>query len=130
MTDDPLAPPPAEAAWYDEHEDDFVESAISMIRVYQYKMPDGIGPYYHWEQPWTQDWWTRFWEMLEREAVVKQRRLFINRWKERNQPGGRQRTLDMLDRHDPERCPYIVAGQQDLDAYADGGPPGGVGADG
>lgn len=112
-----IEPAPAEAGWYDR-EDGYVQSAIEMIRVYQFKMPDGIGPYRDPKAPWPNDWWDAFWESLEREVVVEQRKLFIRRWLERNAPGGRQDTLDAKMR---EWHPYVVLGQTDLANFSEEG---------
>lgn len=104
---------PARAAWYDR-EAELVDSAVAMIRVYQYKMPDGIGPLRGYGAPWPQNWWDAFWDRLESEAVLEQREVFCRRWRERHQAGGRQTTLDSVARRDPALCPYIRHGQQEL----------------
>jgi hypothetical protein len=113
---------PAVATWYAGREDVLVQSAINQIRTLQFKMPDHVGPYR--PGPWPTDWWSVFWETLEREGVVEQRRLFVRMWKEENASGGYQKSLDEVFSVDHERHEYIVAGQQDLEAFADGGVVG------
>lgn len=112
---------PAVSAWYD-FEAEMIESAISMIRVYQFKMPDGIGPYHHWQAPWPRDWWEAFWERLESDAFVEQRTLFIRRWREKNLPGGRQSELSRYLESDPRWDRYKPHGQQHLVDYEEGEP--------
>lgn len=109
--------------WYCEREDDIVQKAIDMIRVYQYKMPDGIGPYRHYQAPWPRTWWDVFWTRLEN--VPDRRAVFIRRWLERNQPGGYQTSLSEMFNLDRESHRYFLAGQPPLDTFADGGQSNG-----
>lgn len=118
MSDVPDGLDPAVADWFDR-EDRYIEQEIEMIRVFQVKMPDSIGPLRG--GPWPNTWWEEFWRSLEREAVVDQRREFVRRWRERHQDGGRQATLaEKLDRNEPERHRYFRGGQRDLSDYAEG----------
>ena len=114
----PSGADPAVQAWYDR-EDSHVEHAIEMICVYQFKMPDGIGPFRR--GPWPNHWWDEFWRSLEREAVVDQRREFTRRWQERHAPGGRQTRLDEQLGVDPNFSEYILGGQVSLEHFAEGG---------
>lgn len=101
-----------EFAWFDQREDRHVSRAIDMIRVYQYKMPDGIGPLRG--GPWPQDWWTAFWRRLDH--TTEERATFLRTWAER-QPGGYQKTLTEAFSVDHDRHPYIRRGQQTLEAF-------------
>lgn len=107
---------PAMQAWYDQRERELVQREMDLIRVYQYMMPDGIGPYRDYQAPWPNTWWEEFWRSLERK--IKERRVFVRYWKERNQPGGYQTSLTEMFAVDHERHGYIMAGQVDLSAYA------------
>lgn len=108
---------PAIAAWYAEREDQLVEREISLIRVYQFKMPDGIGPYRG--GPWPSTWWEEFWRSLER--VSERREEYLRLWRERHQDGGRQTELAGYLEMDPALCPYKRHGQQRLRDFGIGG---------
>lgn len=112
---------PAMQAWYEEREAEIVQRAIDVIRVYQFKMPDSIGPYRDTAAPWPNTWWEEFWRSLERK--IEERAVFVRYWQECNQEGGYQTSLPEIFSVDHERHGYIMAGQVDLTAYADGGQP-------
>lgn len=109
-------PDPAWAAWYDQREAGKVERAVGLIRVYQFKMPDGIGP---WRRgPWPRDWWAEFWNSLER--TTEEREEFFRLWDERNLPGGRQAELSGYLEMAPSVCRYKRHGQQKLADFEGG----------
>lgn len=123
MGDSPDAPvaeglDPARAAWYEERERDLVASEVSLIRVYQYKIPDAVGPYRDYSAPWPNTWWEEFWRSLERH--VEKRRSFERLYRERHQPGGRQADLTGYLEMDPSICPYKPHGQQRLTDFTGG----------
>lgn len=101
--------------WY-ERERRHVEREIDLIRVYQFKMPDGIGPLRG--GPWPKTWWEEFWRKMEFHN--EERPVFLRLWRERNAPGGRQQTLDEAFAMSDELNPYVRAGQQRLDSFVDG----------
>lgn len=114
-----IEPAPAVAAWYDR-EAEYVQRAVDLIRVYQFTMPDGIGPYHDHAAPWPRDWWDEFWSRLEHESVVEHRQVFHRSWIERHAPGGYQQSLGEVFGVDHDRHAYIVAGQRELADYQRG----------
>lgn len=100
-------------AWLDQRLSSKIDREIDLIRVYQFKMPDGIGPLDG--GPWPQTWWDAFWDGLD--LATDERDEFIRNWVERNADGGYQLSFDECFAVDPESHDYFRAGQQTIESY-------------